>query len=107
MESLSLLGGFSCPTVIRITAVRGLNMVDAKGYARIIERCSPTYVEVKAYMHVGYSTRRLPFEGMPGHREIMAFAGEIAEESGYILCDEVPISRVALIKGKGKSNYSG
>lgn len=107
MESLTLLKGFSCPTVIRITAVRGSNMVDAKGYARLIARSSPTYVEVKAYMHVGYSTRRLPFESMPGHKEIVAFAREIAEESGYLLCDDVPISRVALIKGRGKSNYSG
>lgn len=103
MESLEMLRGFSCPTVIRITAVRGLNIEDAPGYARIIEKSSPTYVEVKAYMHVGYSTRRLPFESMPGHAEIVGFAKEIAAESGYSFSDEVPISRVALLRREGKS----
>lgn len=106
MESLDMLRSFSCPTVIRITAVKGLNMNDAGGYARMVERSSPTYVEVKAYMHVGASTGRLSFESMPSHGEIMEFAKEVATESGYYIGDEVPISRVALLKGKGKSNYS-
>lgn len=106
MESLAMLKSFSCPTVIRITAVKGLNMNDAVGYARIIEASAPTYVEVKAYMHVGASTGRLPFESMPGHGEIMEFAKGVASESGYTIGDDVPISRVALLKSKGKSNYS-
>lgn len=103
MESLELLACFGCPTVVRITAVRGLNMVDAHGYAKIIDRCSPTFVEVKAYMHVGYSTRRLPFESMPGHRDVVAFSKEIANGCGYALADEVPISRVVLLRKGGKS----
>jgi len=102
MESLGMLRNFSCPTVVRITAVKGLNMGDAPRYARIIEKSSPTYVEVKAYMHVGYSTRRLSFESMPGHR-VVGFAREIAAESGYAFGDEVPISRVALLRREGKS----
>jgi tRNA wybutosine-synthesizing protein 1 len=104
MESLGMLRSFKCPTVIRITAVRGLNMADASGYARIIEKSAPTYVEVKAYMHVGYSTGRLSFESMPRHGEIVEFAKEIAAESGYVFGDEVPISRVVLLKSGGKSN---
>jgi tRNA wybutosine-synthesizing protein 1 len=104
MESLEMLSSFNCPTVVRVTAVRGLNMTDASGYARIIEKSAPTCVEVKAYMHVGYSTGRLSFESMPGHREIVEFAKEIATKSGYVFCDEVPISRVALLRREGKSN---
>lgn len=106
MDSLAILRSFSCPTVIRITAVKGLNMVDPEGYARLISRSGATYVEVKAYMHVGASTGRLPFESMPSHREVMEFAGQIASACGYDIGGEVPISRVALLKGRGKSNYS-
>ena len=103
MESLSLLGGFICPTVIRITAVRDLNMFDPDAYSRIISKGNPTYVEVKAYMHVGFSTGRLGFESMPSHREILGFAMELAERTGYEVVDEVPISRVALLSRIGKA----
>jgi len=102
MESLGMLKSFSCPTVVRMTAVRGLNMCDPGGYARIISASQPTYVEVKAYMHVGFSTTRLGFDSMPAHREIMDFAGEIAGLTGYEVAGEVPISRVALLSRIGK-----
>lgn len=99
MESLSLLSTFRCPTVIRITAVSGLNMRDFKGYARIISKSKPTYVEVKAYMHVGASTGRLGFDSMPKHQEILDMGRGIAMEAGYEVAGEVPISRVVLLKG--------
>ncbi|MBC7121241.1 MAG: 4-demethylwyosine synthase TYW1 [Candidatus Methanosuratus sp.] len=101
MESLSLLRSFSCPTVIRMTAIRGLNMVDPEGYSRIISKSSPTYVEVKAYMHVGFSVTRLGYECMPSHEEVIQFAREIAKRTGYELVKEVPISRVALLSSIG------
>jgi len=102
MESLGMLRSFSCPTAVRITAVRGLNLCDPAGYARIISSSQPTYVEVKAYMHVGFSTTRLGFESMPSHREVVEFAGELAGMTGYELAGEVPISRVALLSRIGK-----
>lgn len=97
MRSVSMLETFSCPTVIRITLVKGLNMEDPDGYARIINIGNPTYVEVKAYMHVGSSIWRLGAEAMPSHREVIEFAGEVAKRSGYHLVDDVPVSRVALL----------
>lgn len=102
MESLSMLRSFSCPTVVRMTAVRGLNMVDPEGYARLISRAGPTYVEVKAYMHVGFSVTRLGFDSMPSHEEVLGFAREVGERAGYDLVDDVPISRVALLSRTGK-----
>jgi tRNA wybutosine-synthesizing protein 1 len=102
MESLSLLSTFRCPTVIRITAVSGLNMGYAGQYAKIVSRSSPTYVEVKAYMHVGASTGRLGFDSMPKHLEVLEMGRSIAEDAGYEVAGEVPISRVVLLKGKQK-----
>ncbi|MFQ6065420.1 MAG: 4-demethylwyosine synthase TYW1 [Candidatus Bathyarchaeia archaeon] len=96
-ETLSLLPSFSCPTVIRITLVRNLNLKHPELYARFIERANPTYVESKAYMHVGFSRLRLGFENMPTHREIRSFAAELAEEMGYNVLDEAEESRVVLV----------
>ncbi|MDD1764485.1 MAG: 4-demethylwyosine synthase TYW1 [Candidatus Methanomethyliaceae archaeon] len=102
MESLALLSGFSCPTVVRITAVRDLNMFNPDAYSRVIMKSNPTYVEVKAYMHVGFSTSRLGYDSMPSHSEILGFAKELAERTGYDIVDEVPISRVVLLSRIGK-----
>jgi len=96
-ETLELLPSFSCPTVIRITAVRGLNMGDIKDYAKLIEKASPTYIEPKAYMHVGFSRLRLGYESMPSHREIRDFALQLARETGYNVADESEESRVVLL----------
>ena len=96
-ETLELLPSFKCPTVIRITSVKDLNMRNVEGYAKLIERASPTYVEPKAYMHVGFSRLRLGFENMPSHKEIRDFAYKIAEETGYNVLDEAPESRVVLL----------
>ncbi len=102
MKSISLLKSFSCPTVVRMTAVKNLNMTDPEGYSRIISGASPTYVEIKAYMHVGFSVTRLGYERMPSHAEILKFARDISERTGYELVGEVPISRVALLSRAGK-----
>lgn len=96
-ETLELLPSFKCPTVIRITSVKGLNMKSFESYAKLIEKASPTYVEPKAYMHVGFSRLRLGFEDMPSHQEIRGFAQKIAEETGYNILDEAPESRVVLL----------
>lgn len=96
-ETLSLLPSFKCPTVIRITLVRNMNLKHPELYAQLIEKASPTFVEPKAYMHVGFSRLRLGFENMPTHREIRDFGAQLAEETGYNLLDEAPESRVVLL----------
>ena len=96
-ETLSLLPSFRCPTVIRITLTRHLNMKNPELYAHLIEKANPTYVEPKAYMHVGFSRLRLGFENMPTHKEIQEFAIKLAKEMGYNILDESPESRVVLL----------
>lgn len=96
-ETLTLLTGFECPTVIRITLARHVNLKKPELFARLIKKADPTYVEPKAYMHVGFSRLRLGFENMPTHREIRDFAVQLAKETGYNLLDEAPESRVVLL----------
>lgn len=96
-KTLELLQSFKCPTVIRITLARDLNLKDAKGFARIVEKAKPTYIEPKAYMHVGFSRLRIGFEKMPSHVEIRAFALQLSKETGYNIIDESEESRVVLL----------
>jgi tRNA wybutosine-synthesizing protein 1 len=96
-ETLELLPSFKCPTVIRITSVRNLNMENIEGYAKLIEKADPTYIEPKAYMHVGFSRLRLGYESMPNHQEIREFSRQIAKETSYSIIDESRESRVVLL----------
>ncbi|MCW4021256.1 MAG: radical SAM protein, partial [Candidatus Bathyarchaeota archaeon] len=96
-ETLALLSSFKCPTVTRLTLARHLNLKRPDLYARLIGKAGPTYVEPKAYMHVGFSRQRLGFENMPSHREIREFAEDLAEKLNYKILDEAPESRVVLL----------
>ncbi|MCW3983611.1 MAG: 4-demethylwyosine synthase TYW1 [Candidatus Bathyarchaeota archaeon] len=96
-ESLELLKSFRCPTVTRMTLVKDHNMNEVDGYAKLIEKAQPTYIEAKAYMHIGFSGLRLGFDQMPMHGEVREFAEKLAEASGYRVIDEAPESRVVLL----------
>ena len=102
-DTLSLLHSFECPTVIRTTLVKGLNMDNLDEYAKLVEKASPTYVEAKAYMHVGFSTLRLGYERMPSHKEVQAFASSLAEKTGYRILNECTNSRVVLLSKLDKA----
>jgi tRNA wybutosine-synthesizing protein 1 len=84
-------------TVLRITAIKEMNIVDEQGYAKLIRRAEPDFVEVKGYMFVGSSRQRLSISNMPLHSEVMALAESIAKLSGYRVKDEKKESRVVLL----------
>lgn len=96
-ETLALIPSFTCPTVMRITIVRHLNLKHPNLYARLIAGANPTYVEPKAYMHVGFSRLRLGYMNMPLHEEVQRFADSLAEETGYKKLLESRESRVVLL----------
>ncbi|UCH57380.1 MAG: 4-demethylwyosine synthase TYW1 [Candidatus Bathyarchaeota archaeon] len=97
MESLELLRSFGCLTVLRHTLVPELNMHDPAGYARLAELADATYLEPKAAMSVGYARQRFGYEEMAWHHDIRIFAEELAEESGYSILDEQPLSSIVLL----------
>jgi tRNA wybutosine-synthesizing protein 1 len=101
-ETLGLLPSFRCPTVTRMTLVKGCNMEFADGYANLVEKAEPTYIEAKAYMHVGFSGLRLDYKNMPSHEEVHDFARRLAERTGYIIIDESAESRVVLLSKRRK-----
>ncbi|MFH0962143.1 MAG: 4-demethylwyosine synthase TYW1 [archaeon] len=97
LKTLSILPKLRTRKVLRLTLVRGLNFNSPEKYAELIRLARPHYVEVKSYVNVGYSTRRLSRARMLAHEEIREFAGKIAQASDYLVTDEFPDSRVVLL----------
>ena len=97
-ESLEFLGSYSSRTCLRITCVRGMNMLNPDEYAKLIDLANPTYIEVKAYMHVGYSRGRLTLDNMPEFDDVISFAESLCEYTGQSIINDSEISRVVLLK---------
>jgi tRNA wybutosine-synthesizing protein 1 len=105
-ESLKLLKSLSkgTRTVLRLTLIKSLNMIEPETYVKLIKIASPDFIEVKAYMHIGYSQYRLKKEDMPTHKEVKAFAKKIIGLiPGYKMIDEKENSRVVLLSNNKKN----
>jgi tRNA wybutosine-synthesizing protein 1 len=103
LKSLHILSKHESRTVIRITLANGINRFNPGHYANLIETAEPDYVEVKSYMHLGFSRKRLPRSTMVEHDDVVAFASDLADALGYEMADESRVSRVVLLS---KSNPS-
>lgn len=88
-------------SVARITAIKDVNMHKPEEYARLIREKDVDFVEIKAYMYIGYSRKRMEIENMPSHEEVVDFAEKINKHLQYNIEDEKPISRVVLL-GSGE-----
>jgi len=97
IKSLELMSSFSCKRVIRLTMVKDWNMKSPEKYAELIKKANPDFLEIKGYVHVGESQKRLPRETMPLHEEVRGFAEKLSKESGYAYKDEQKASRVVLL----------
>ncbi|MBW2965622.1 4-demethylwyosine synthase TYW1 [Candidatus Woesearchaeota archaeon] len=85
-------------TVLRITLIKNLNMIEPENYAKLIKKADPDFIEIKSYMWVGYSQQRLSIKNMPLHNEIKDFAKEILKHlKNYKLINEKKESRVILL----------
>ncbi len=86
-------------TVLRMTLVKGKNMKEefVEDYAKLIKKASPLFVEVKGFMSVGYSRKRLAYESMPSMKEIEDFGELLAKETGYNILDRHEPSRIMLL----------
>jgi tRNA wybutosine-synthesizing protein 1 len=90
-----------------MTLADKLNMKNTQAYAELIQKAEPTYIETKAYMHIGYSRLRLTYENTPSHTKIIQFAHKLAKQTNYNLIDESAESRVALLSKLAKSKRLG
>jgi len=95
-KSLALMHKFK-RNVMRLTLTRDYNFMDPEGYAKLIEKYKPMFVEAKGYSFVGHSQKRLEVKNMPYHHEILEFAKKIEENSSYKVIDAKEESSVALL----------
>ena len=96
-KSLDLLSSFNSRTVIRTTCVKDYNMSNPQGYADIIQKCNPDFIEIKAYMYVGSSRERLVLDNMPSLDDVNSFAESVAELCGREIVNSAFESRVVLL----------
>ena len=79
-----------------------MNEEYAKKYAELIKKANPMFVEIKAFMCVGFANQRIAYNKMPYHEDIVEFSKKILEFlPEYKLLDEKKESRVVLL-GKDK-----
>ncbi|UCE13239.1 MAG: 4-demethylwyosine synthase TYW1 [Candidatus Heimdallarchaeota archaeon] len=100
-ETLTLIGkGVPFRTVARLTVAEGLNLVDPEGYAEMIERMNPSFIEVKGVVHVGATEKRLPRSIMPSHEKIVEFANELEKLTNYKVVRESKVSRLVILSNE-------
>ena len=99
-ETIDFFPLFKCRRAIRLTLVKGWNDSEKliPKFAELIKKADPDIVEVKSYMCVGYSRKRLTLDNMLSHEEIIAFSKKLGEQIGLELKDSKVDSRVALLK---------
>lgn len=91
-------------TAVRITLVKGYNDSFSKGFAEIITKTMPLFVEIKGYMFLGYSRMRLSENEVPNMDYVREFAEHVSDACGYELFGENIPSRVVCLKRP--ENYS-
>ncbi|MEM2168987.1 MAG: 4-demethylwyosine synthase TYW1 [Candidatus Bathyarchaeia archaeon] len=82
-RTLELLPSLNTRRVLRFTVIKGFNTMNVEGYAKIVEKSKPDFIEVKAYEWVGQSRERLPKEAMPYMEDVEKFADQLANLTGY------------------------
>lgn len=101
LQSLEYLSQKKQRTCIRLTIIKDINDIQPEKYAELIQKGDVDFIEVKAYMHVGESQKRLKRENMPLHEEIVEFSKELVKFlPDYEIADEHIPSRVVMLAKK-------
>src|SRR3989338_1220916 len=105
LQSLDIIARKKFRTTIRLTIVKDKNDCNLEGYKELIERGSPDFVEIKGYVHVGFSIYQLKKENMPYHEYVKEFAINLAKilPEYEIAAEHVPSRVILLIKKKAKA----
>ncbi|WP_421077620.1 4-demethylwyosine synthase TYW1 [Methanothermococcus sp. Ax23] len=88
-------------TCLRTTLIRNYND-DIKKFVPLYERANTNFIELKSYMNVGYSRKRLNLDDMLKHDEIINLSKTLEENSFYKLEDDSFDSRVSLLVNENR-----
>jgi tRNA wybutosine-synthesizing protein 1 len=99
-KSLEIYQRLPTRRIVRFTMIKDVNdRYDLlNDYKYIFELGKPDFIEIKAYMHLGYSQHRLKLTNMPAHADVMNFAEILTQHIPYSIIDEVVASRIALMQ---------
>ena len=99
-ESLTIASKLKTRRVMRMTMIKGMNMEGSliPEYAKLIEIYMPHFIEVKAYMHLGFSQKRLKKSNMPYHEDIAEYSEKLAKATGFEIINEKKDSRIVLLR---------
>ncbi len=103
MESLRFLADVNTRTVLRMTLIRDYNdnLQFVNEFAEMMLQGNPHFVELKSYMHIGMSTKRLKEYNMLDMGEIQKFSSELCEKiPGFSIMDESEISRIVVLQNQ-------
>ncbi len=102
LELLASLEG-RCRRAIRFTLIKGVNDSDGflPQYAALIEKSRVDFLEVKSYMALGFSRKRLGVLNMLEHPEVVGYSKKLAAYlPNYSIVDHDEASRIVLLKRK-------
>ncbi|MFH0969863.1 MAG: 4-demethylwyosine synthase TYW1 [Candidatus Diapherotrites archaeon] len=103
MQSLEEVSQKKYRKTARLTIIKGINDVFPEKYAELIQKGDFDFVEVKGYMHVGESQKRLERDKMPTFDEVKTFGLRVLNEMNnkYELASEhIPSDVILLAKKK-------
>ena len=102
LRSLEIFSGLNTRRIMRMTMIKGINMDSSfvKDYADLVRKANPHFIEVKAYMWIGFSRKRLKQGNMPFHEDVRAFANEIEKLTDFKIVDEKRDSRIVLLENR-------
>ncbi|TLY01279.1 MAG: 4-demethylwyosine synthase TYW1 [Thaumarchaeota archaeon] len=92
-------------TVLRMTLIRGYN--DSKNFVgefgEMMAKGNPHFIELKSYMHIGMSNRRLEQDHMLEMQEVRDFAVQLCEKmSSFKMMDESEVSRIVVLQNQAR-----
>ncbi|MEM1634442.1 MAG: 4-demethylwyosine synthase TYW1 [Nanopusillaceae archaeon] len=101
LKSLEIASKLKTRRVARITLIKGYN--DKKEYFNawkdLIDIYDPHFIEIKAFMLLGYSRMKLKSENMPSHEYVVKFSKELEKHlENYKYMNEDSDSRIVVLK---------
>jgi tRNA wybutosine-synthesizing protein 1 len=102
-EFIDLFKTIDTRKVVRFTLIKNLNDNDdlIDEYTEIFNRINPDFIEIKSYMHIGYSQKRLDRVNMPLFSEVQSFTKKLLEKlDTFELANEHSPSRILVLKNK-------
>jgi tRNA wybutosine-synthesizing protein 1 len=103
LKSLDFLADVNTRTVLRMTVIRDYNENPqfVNEFAEIMLQGNPHFIELKSYMHIGMSTKRLKKNSMLEMDEIQKFSSELCKKMPeFSIMDESEISRIVVLQNQ-------